>query len=63
MSHASTVVLLALLATQFSSVTWDAASVSGLHRSELPAIAVGAARARWGCAWLRLRHIAIDSVL
>ena len=33
-THGLTIVLLGLLAAQFSSVTWDAISASGLHRSE-----------------------------
>lgn len=57
--HAVAMLVLLLLVLQFVSVASDAASALGVHRSEVPMIASGAARVRWRCAWLRIQDGAL----
>ena len=42
-----------LMALQHASNAFGAALSKGLHRTELPTLALGAARVRWGCARVR----------
>jgi hypothetical protein len=42
-----------LMALQHASNAFGAAVSKGLHRTELPTLALGAARVRWGCARVR----------
>ena len=62
-AHGVVVLCCSFLALQFWCIACDAAATKGPHRSELPALAVGAARMRWGCSWLRLRDGALPQRL
>ena len=59
----TTVVCISFLAVQFYCVARGGASVMGPHRSELPTLAVGTARVRWGCGYLRISDGALPQRL